>query len=178
MQMEGEDPALSMFWPNLVETYPSVTVGSLKFRTGDWVVLRTEEGALTTTPSRTPAVPSGLWFGQVQALVVHHSWRTQNGRLQRVAAPLVQARWYDSAQAPGGPFDGELQCPVLPTSADRVLMFDSIFKILPIRFTVLPHPLHSDRQVAVARNWHVLSAVGAPLPWPKLMFYPEVAVPR
>lgn len=111
-------------------------------------------------------VPKCMWFGRVKSIFTHKLYSAQKA--------FLHVEWHKTVNMDGCAFDANLQSPVIHDAVDHseisVVPVEDIF---PLHIACDMHHSQPKCLVLSTRSWHVLSAVGINVPWPKLFMYPE-----
>jgi len=174
--LEGESGHAEM-WNPYVRSFCIVAVGPIKLSKGDWFLARPNEEDVVLLrdgddEANAPAaglllpkfgVPARLWFGKVKSIVQHiHLDGSRRG--------------LSIAEEEGGPFDVELQAPIVSSrefvNVDglKEVAFFPAASVLPLSMTALPHPTRAGCLVMLRPSWHCLVSIKCPVPWPELEF--------
>jgi hypothetical protein len=147
----------------------------MRFSKGDWIMARPNAANHDLGELREPApglpaygVPRRMWFGKLTVFYSH----MPDVRVEGSVNQIVDVEWHPTVGIPHGPYDVDLQAPVVYAAMDKdhPPLF-SCLSILPLQMTALPHPNRHRQLVMLQSSWHALSAVDCPVPWPRLQRY-------
>ncbi|KAF5827322.1 hypothetical protein DUNSADRAFT_859 [Dunaliella salina] len=180
-QLDDSQRSLTKMWQGKVLCSKKVSVLGVPFSVGDWFMARPNDeedgGDVTPLPGAAEGmpkygVPKRMWCGKIKRIIQHDRWLRLEQPDEREA--MLEVEWHVSLPVEhGGPYSVAYQSPLVLAAAHTTeCPFFPVRSMLPIKFCAMRSLGLPARcppcLVLIRRQWHCLSAVKLPVPWPSV----------